>query len=120
MRFFREIVEKGRMYFEENVAYDAKAIENLRKRPDAAELLVAYAKVLESGSFSDPKALEEQARVFSKERNVKFGELVHPVRAAVTGTTMGPGLFDIIRTIGKDRALARLNRAADFLRSAAS
>ncbi len=120
VRFFREIVEKGRMYFEENVAYDAKAIENLRKRPDAAELLVAYAKVLESGSFSDPKALEEQARVFSKERNVKFGELVHPVRAAVTGTTMGPGLFDIIRTIGKDRALARLNRAADFLRSAAS
>jgi glutamyl-tRNA synthetase len=116
VRFFHEIVDKGRMYFEENVAYDSKAIENLRKRPDAADLLEAYAKTLESGNFSDPKALEDQARAFSKERNVKFGELVHPVRAAITGTTMGPGLFDVIRTVGKRRALDRLQKAACFVR----
>jgi glutamyl-tRNA synthetase len=116
IRFFREIVAKGRPYFSDSIEYDAKAVENLKKRPDAADLLLAYAKVLESGNFADAKALEEQARAFSKERNVKFGELVHPVRAALTGTTMGPGLFDVIRTLGQRRALDRLARAAAFLR----
>lgn len=116
VKFFSEIVEKSRPYFLDEVSYDAKALENLKKRPDAADLLDAYAQSLEGGDFADSKALEEAARAFSKEKNVKFGELVHPVRAAITGTTMGAGLFDVIRLVGKKRSLERLRRAASTLR----
>lgn len=114
--FFQEIPAKARVFFQDEVSYDAKALENLKKRPDAADLLEAYAKALESGDFSDGKKLEDQARGFAKEKNVKFGELVHPVRAALTGTTVGPGLFDVIRLVGKKRALERLRRAVAFVR----
>ncbi|HZV00577.1 MAG TPA: glutamate--tRNA ligase [Planctomycetota bacterium] len=116
IKFFREIVDRARIYFVDQVEYDAKAIENLKKRPDAARLLRDYADALEAkGNFDDPKALEEQARAFSTEKAVKFGELVHPVRAALTGTTQGLGLFEVVRLCGKKRALERLRRAADYL-----
>ena len=44
------------------------------------------------------------------ERGIKFGHLVHPIRAALTGTTRGPGLFDCMFLLGKERCLARLRR----------
>jgi glutamyl/glutaminyl-tRNA synthetase len=116
LTFFADVASKSRIFFTDEVTYDAKAAENLKKRPDAPELLEAYASVLEGGDFADSKALEEQARSFSKEKNVKFGELVHPVRAALTGATTGAGLFDVIRLTGKKRALERLRRAAAWVR----
>ena len=39
-----------------------------------------------------------------------MGDLVHPVRVAVSGTGVGPGLFDMLATLGKARALARIRR----------
>ncbi len=55
-----------------------------------------------------PAELEARCRAFADERGIKFGHLVHPIRAALTGTTRGPGLFDCIFLLGKERTLARL------------
>ncbi|MBI5849798.1 MAG: glutamate--tRNA ligase [Planctomycetes bacterium] len=62
--------------------------------------------------FAGPSRLEHDARAFAEARGVKFGRFVHPVRAALTGTTKGPGLFDCLFLLGKERALARLRAAA--------
>ena len=40
-----------------------------------------------------------------------FGKLAQPLRAAVTGTTVSPGLFEVLELIGRERAVARLKRA---------
>jgi glutamyl-tRNA synthetase len=40
----------------------------------------------------------------------QMGDLVHPVRVAVSGTGVGPGLFDMLATLGKERALRRIRR----------
>jgi glutamyl-tRNA synthetase len=60
-----------------------------------------------------PQALEQDARAFVEEHGIKFGHFVHPVRAAITGTTKGPGLFDCIYLVGQEKAVARLRAAAD-------
>ena len=39
-----------------------------------------------------------------------MGDLVHPVRVAVSGTAIGPGLFDMLAVLGKERALSRIRR----------
>ena len=39
-----------------------------------------------------------------------MGDLVHPVRVAVSGTGVGPGLFDMLATMGKERVLKRIRR----------
>jgi glutamyl-tRNA synthetase len=42
---------------------------------------------------------------------VKVGDLVHAVRVAVTGKTVGPGLYDCLAILGRERSLTRLERA---------
>jgi glutamyl-tRNA synthetase len=61
-----------------------------------------------------PARLEQQARAFAEQRGVKFGHLVLPVRAAVTGTDKGPGLFDALFLLGKEKVVARLRAAAEL------
>ncbi len=119
VRTFPEIVERARRYYAEDVAYDAKAQENLRKAPGTDAMLAAYRAALASASWDESSKLEVHAREHAKARGLKFGELVHPVRAALTGTTQGPGLFDVLRLVGRERALRRLATAEAFLRSGA-
>jgi nondiscriminating glutamyl-tRNA synthetase len=50
---------------------------------------------------------------------IGFGKLVHPIRAALSGRTQGPGLFDIVALLGKEECLRRLNRAIAFVKAGA-
>jgi glutamyl-tRNA synthetase len=55
-----------------------------------------------------PSALEEELRKLAEERTLKAAALIHPCRVALTGRTVGPPLFDLIRVLGRDRTLKRL------------
>ena len=54
---------------------------------------------------------EEVVRATIAEFEVKGGEVIHPVRVAISGRTTGPGLFETIVVLGRDRCLRRLDRA---------
>jgi glutamyl-tRNA synthetase len=110
-----EVVEKASYFFRDDFEYDPKAEKNLRKKADAASWLDRFRAWLSDQDVSDPAALEEGARKFAEEEGIKFGHLVHPVRAALTGTNAGPGLFDIISVLGKEASVARIARAIAWL-----
>lgn len=59
-----------------------------------------------------PAQIEAQMRAFAEARGIKFGNLVHPIRAALTGTDKGPGLFDIVFLLGKEACVRRLRQHA--------
>ena len=42
---------------------------------------------------------------------VKVGAIVHPTRLAATGSNAGPSLYHLLEVLGKEKVLARLNRA---------
>ena len=46
---------------------------------------------------------------------VKSGAVIHPLRVALTGKTVGPGVFELVNVLGLDRTLARLDRAIGLL-----
>ena len=54
-------------------------------------------------------------RAVAEEFGVKASEVIHPVRVAVSGRTTGPGLFEILATLGKERCLRRLDRALEMM-----
>lgn len=59
-------------------------------------------------------ALEVSVRTFSESENIKLGSVAQPLRAALTGRTTSPGIFDVLAVLGKDESLARLHdRAAE-------
>ncbi|HWN38835.1 MAG TPA: glutamate--tRNA ligase, partial [Gammaproteobacteria bacterium] len=57
-------------------------------------------------------ALEQELKAFVAERSLKVGVLIHPLRFAVTGRSVGLGLYDALAILGRERSLARIRRAA--------
>lgn len=111
-----EMAEAARFYFSDEISYDAEA----RKRfltPEAAaslELLIAEIQAIEN--FTE-KALEEAFVKVMEKTGLKLGKIAQPVRVALTGKTVSPGIFEIIEVLGKERAIARLQRAKNFIQS---
>jgi glutamyl-tRNA synthetase len=67
----------------------------------AHELLVALAKW-------DTLSLEAAIREVAEASGVKLGKLAQPLRAALTGRTTSPGIFDVLALLGRDESLARI------------
>jgi len=53
-------------------------------------------------------ALEATLRSFAEARQVKFGAIAQPLRAALTGSTASPGLFEVMAVLGREACLQRL------------
>ena len=57
------------------------------------------------------EGLEAAVGGVSDELGVKRGEVIHPTRVAATGRMVGPGLFETLAVLGRDRVLERLRYA---------
>ncbi|MDH5556126.1 MAG: glutamate--tRNA ligase [Alphaproteobacteria bacterium] len=54
-------------------------------------------------------ALEESVRTYAESRELGLGKVAQPLRAALTGSNISPGIFEIMEVLGRDESLARLN-----------
>lgn len=62
--------------------------------------------------------LESKMREGAAELGIKFAEMVHPMRLAITGRTASPNLFELIEIMGKGRCIVRILRFIRMIRSA--
>jgi glutamyl-tRNA synthetase len=56
----------------------------------------------------DPASVEAAIREVAESQGVKLGKLAQPLRAALTGRTTSPGIFDVLALLGRDESLARI------------
>ena len=54
-------------------------------------------------------ALEANLKAYAEEHGLGLGKLAQPLRAALTGQTTSPGIFDVLALLGKEESLARIN-----------
>lgn len=95
-------VDKPSISLEEKVKY----LTDDKKKPFA--LLAGRFNALEE---FDASSTEEAFRRLVEELGLKGADLVHPVRVALTGKTIGPGLFDTMAVLGKEKTVRRLKEA---------
>ncbi len=103
--------------FTEDFAFDSEAVEKSLNKAGAVVRLQALRTTLENLSEWTPASLEAALKETAATLGVKTGELVHPARVAVSGRSVGPGLYEMFVVLGKDRTLARFERA--FTKAAA-
>jgi len=115
-RLVGDFADQGAFYFTDPTDYEEKGVMKYFGDIGTAVLLDRAAErfgVL--GDFSEA-ALDETVRTLAEDLGLGAAKLIHPIRLAVTGLTYGPGLFELMHLIGKDRVLARLWRAAEYIR----
>ena len=92
------------------IALDEKATGLL---DDNARLLLAKISAhLKTQSDWTVPALESTLKPFAEELGLGLGKLAQPMRAALTGTTTSPGIFDVLALLGRAESLARLDAQA--------
>jgi glutamyl-tRNA synthetase len=93
---------------------DEKAWRKVMK-DGALPLLTEALEALRGISSFEPKELETALGRILAEHDVKPGKLYQPIRVAITGTSVSPGIFESLAVLGKDRSLERIERAVGRL-----
>lgn len=106
-----------RYFFEEAYPFDEKAVAKRLKPEGTAELLDEIASALEALPDFSIEAMEACIRAMGEAKGTGMGPLVHPIRVAVSGKTEGPGLFEMLWLLGRERSLSRLRTVAERLRA---
>lgn len=106
-----------RYFFEEAYPFDEKAVAKRLKPEGTAALLDEIASALEALPAFSIEAMEACIRAMGEAKGTGMGPLVHPIRVAVSGKTEGPGLFEMLWLLGRERSLSRLRTVAERLRA---
>lgn len=115
VKLLSEIADASEYFFKDIDEYDPKGVEKRFKKDNVVELLTKGKLALEKASDFSVEAVEKVYRDLIDELGIKGGDIIHPTRLALSGRTVGPGLFDIISILGKEECLRRMDKAIEFI-----
>ena len=115
-RTLAEMARQARPYVGALGGYEQKAARKIwyRDRVGTTELLAAVRERLD-GTKWEAEALESSLRALAAERGVGAGKVFQPLRLALTGVSASPGIFDVLLILGRERSLARIERAVSHI-----
>ncbi|OHD68883.1 MAG: glutamate--tRNA ligase [Spirochaetes bacterium RBG_13_68_11] len=118
VKLLSEVPGMVRYVFDGPAAYAADdLVPKKADRAKTADMLESLAPLVDAAAAGDA-GVEGMAREIADRLGVKLGDLLMPLRVAVTGSKVSPPLFESIALIGRDRALAAVDAAIGKLRGA--
>jgi glutamyl-tRNA synthetase len=93
------------------IADDARA--EFARRPEGDHRLLELATAIEPVEPFELAPLEEAVRALAERMGLKAGDLFFPARVALTGRKVAPGIFEVMRLLGKERTVVRLRAGAE-------
>jgi len=115
-RTIDDIVRQAGPYFLEDIEYDPPAVAKNWKDPvEASALLRATRETLAQVPDWSPEPLEASLRNLAESRGIAAGKIFQPLRVALTGLTVSPGIFEMLVQMGRDLSLKRIDKAIQSL-----
>lgn len=115
-RLIDDIVRQARPYFTDHIEYDPDAVaKQWKDRESAVDILRAVSTALAAVTDWTEPALEAALRELAETRGVGAGKILQPLRVALTGLTVSPGIFEVLTMLGRERSALRLTDAIAFL-----
>lgn len=109
-----EMADGALFYFKESLEYEDKAARKFLT-PASLEPIRRVAQQLELLDNFNEENLAPAFKTVMKETGLKLGNIAQPIRVALTGTTVSPGIYEIIEVLGKEKTLFRLRNAIQFI-----
>lgn len=108
-----EIADTGLYFWKEPDSYDEKAVSKYWKPETGARLRALVAALGETEW--NASSLEACFRAQAEIQGIKFADLIHPTRLAVSGMSFGPGLFELLEALDRKVCLDRIAIAQERL-----
>ena len=110
-KFLSDIPGNCAYFFTDDYPFDEKAVEKRLKKEGVKDLLLDLASRF--AALEPFTAAAGEAMVKELSQGNGMGPWVHPIRVAVSGRMEGPGLFEMLELLGRERTVARLRMAAE-------
>ena len=109
-----ELVDMAHYFLTEAVEIDEKA-GGKHLVPEARDLLQEVSVKLGNLTDFNEAGIEQVFGDIVAERDIKLGKVAQPVRVALTGSTVSPGIYEVINVLGRDVTLARLAAGVRYI-----
>jgi glutamyl-tRNA synthetase len=116
VRRLTDFVTLGHYFFDFDYKYESQA-EQKQFTPESADLLEELAGRFEKLPDFNHDAIEQCLCGMADEKEIKKAELIHPTRLAVSGMSVGPGLYDILALLTQPVTVERMRRAVAHIRN---
>lgn len=116
VNFLHEFITVSSYFFKDPEFYDQEAISKRWKETTSTNLKKLCEKLSLISSF-DHDSIQKVVVDFAQEFNLKTSELVHPIRLAISGVSVGPSLYELMEVLGKDVCLKRIEKAMEIIDS---
>jgi glutamyl-tRNA synthetase len=105
--FVQDIADEGKYLFERPSQYDENTIAKKWKE-GTAELMTEWLDILSAVTPFDHDHIENHFKKFLEEKNIGIGNVLPNFRLLITGTGMGPSMFEIAAFLGKEECVSRM------------
>jgi len=109
-----DLVDQAHFYLTDDITIDDKAAKKFLTADAAKPLGKLIERLAALDDFSEPK-IEQIFAAVLQELGLSMGQLAQPVRVALTGLTVSPGIHEVIAVLGKERTLKRLRETLAHL-----
>jgi len=113
IKILGDFPEQAEYFFTNKIKYDRAAVSKFLRRKELKVIFSILIKRLKKLRPFDAQSIEKCCRDLITELGIGGGDLIHPVRVAITGKSVSPGLFDVIYLLGKDTTCRRLRQAVN-------
>ncbi|MBU1061415.1 MAG: glutamate--tRNA ligase [Candidatus Omnitrophica bacterium] len=110
VKTFVEFKEELDIFISEELHYRDEDIEKFLKKQGVLGILKLAKERMEKIEEFLPEKIEKEMRALVEELNLKGGDLIHPLRVAVTGKSVSAGIFEVLALLGKEKTIQRLGR----------
>lgn len=110
---YSELLEQYGYFFSPSYPQDPSAVEKYLKSPEASSILTRIKETLEPLKDFQPATLEAAVRGLAEKLQKKAADLIHPLRVAVTGKSVSPGIFETLAALGKPLVMERIKSFID-------
>lgn len=111
-----DIVALTDYFFVEPERYEEKAVKKQWTKEDSLARMEAIQGALGDVEAWTAEALHERFEALAAEHEAGLGKFVHPFRLALTGKSVGPGVFELAELLGKETCEQRMQRAMDYIK----
>ncbi|MDI6735311.1 MAG: glutamate--tRNA ligase [bacterium] len=111
MRTLGDFVERARFFFVDtgSLVYEPEAMTLLTKNGVSEIMEQVKTKLSQLSSFT-PDSIEMCIRRLAEELRIKAADIIHPLRAALTGSKVSPGIFEVVALLGKKIVTERISK----------
>lgn len=113
-----EMAQGAVFYFKEEVEFDEPAA-NKFLTVDMLSVLQKAAEDIQALESYTQQGLEDVFKNIMEETHFKFGKIAQPLRVAITGTTVSPGIFEMLLALGQTTTVQRIQKAIAFIQDRA-